>query len=75
MNIKDIVPEDCKNEVLNFIADIKKGKKIKPFRTKRKSKDGRILIVWLTVTKLENTNGELTSIATTERDITKSKST
>jgi PAS domain S-box-containing protein len=73
MNINDIVPEGYRKEALELIADVKKGKKVKSFETKRKSKDGRELAVWLTVTKLENTKGDLTSITTTERDITEQK--
>ncbi len=37
--------------------------------TKRKHKDGRIIDVWLTNTKLTDDKGNLTGIATTERDI------
>ena len=37
--------------------------------TKRKHKDGRIIDVWLTNTKLTDDKGKLTGIATTERDI------
>ena len=41
-----------------------------PFETKRMTKDGEMVSVWLTAAKLTNIN-EVIGIATTERDITK----
>ena len=48
---------------------MKEGKEVKSFRTKRETKDGRILDVWLTATKLVDEKGKTTEIATTERDL------
>jgi signal transduction histidine kinase len=53
-----------------FINAIKSSKLIKSLESKRVTKKGKVLDVWLTVTKLEDQNGNLNSIATTERDIT-----
>jgi two-component system, chemotaxis family, CheB/CheR fusion protein len=38
-----------------------------PYRTRRLSKDGRIVDIWLTATALNNESGEIYAIATTER--------
>jgi two-component system CheB/CheR fusion protein len=46
------------------------GQSVESFETRRRTKDGRVLDVWLTVTRLVNEAGQTTSIATTERDIT-----
>jgi PAS domain S-box-containing protein len=46
------------------------GEKITSFETQRLTKDGRLLDVWLTVTKLVDDAGKVIGIASTERDIT-----
>jgi signal transduction histidine kinase len=43
------------------------------FETKRLAKDGRVLDVWLTVTKLVDAEGNAVALATTERDVTEKK--
>jgi len=68
MNIQNIVPAGKKAEALAFVKKLQK-KDVKSFKTERLTKDGKILKVWLTVTKLTDDQGEPTSIATTERDI------
>ena len=69
MNIIDIVPEDKREEALAFVKKLMK-ENIESFETQRITKDGKILDVWLTVTKLVDESGKPVSIATTERDIT-----
>ncbi len=69
MNIRDIVPEDKRKEALAFIKKMQK-QDVKPFETQRITKDGKLLNVWLTVTRLFDDDGKPTAIATTERDIT-----
>jgi len=69
MNIIDIVPEDKREEVLAFVKKLIK-EDVESFETQRITKDGKILDVWLTVTKLVDESGKPVSIATTERDIT-----
>jgi two-component system CheB/CheR fusion protein len=70
MNIRDIVPEDKCQEALDFVGKIFQGEKINSFKTKRLTKDGRCLDIWLTVTILKDDTGNPNAIATTERDIT-----
>jgi two-component system CheB/CheR fusion protein len=71
MNIYEIVPTNNKQKAINLIKDIAAGKTVDSLRTKRVTKDGRILDVWLTVTKLTDNENNVISVATTERDITK----
>lgn len=73
MNIFSIVPDGKKPEALAFVEAIKEGKELSSFETQRITKDGRILDVWLTVTKLVDDNGKIRAIATTERDVTEKK--
>ena len=48
---------------------IKQGKNVKSMETKRLTKDGKVLDVWLTVTELVDEDGLPVEIATTERDL------
>jgi PAS domain S-box-containing protein len=73
MDILKIVPEDKKQETLDVIGKIKMTETVGSFETKRLAKDGRVLDVWLTVTKLVDDGGNVVALATTERDITEKK--
>ncbi len=73
MNIVDTVPKEYQEEARGFLASLKRGELLPNLETKRKHKDGRIIDVWLTNTKLTDGKGKLTGIATTERDITERK--
>jgi two-component system chemotaxis sensor kinase CheA len=73
MNIVDTVPKEYQEEARQFLSSLKRGELVPTLETKRKHKDGRIIAVWLTNTKLTDDKGKLTGIATTERDITERK--
>ncbi|MGZ3711885.1 MAG: response regulator [Bdellovibrionota bacterium] len=73
MNIVDTVPTEYQEEARGFLASLKRGELLPNLETKRKHKDGKIIDVWLTNTKLTDDKGKLTGIATTERDITERK--
>jgi PAS domain S-box-containing protein len=75
MNIVDTVPTEYQEEAREFLASLKRGELVSTLETKRKAKDGRIVDVWLTNTKLTDDKGKLTGIATTERDITEQTKT
>jgi two-component system, chemotaxis family, CheB/CheR fusion protein len=67
MNIMESVPESKRAEIEDFMRRLRAGEQIDSFDTQRKTKDGRILDVWLTVTRLLDDAQAITSIATTER--------
>ena len=69
MNISEIIPREEYGTVLKLIARIKAHEEVSSFKTKRKTKDGRTLEVWLTVTRLVDDQGQPIEIATTERDL------
>jgi PAS domain S-box-containing protein len=73
MDVFKIVPEGKKQETLDVIRKIKTNETVGPFETKRLAKDGRVLDVWLTATKLVDDEGNAVALATTERDITEKK--
>ena len=68
-----IVPEDKKQETIDAIGKIKMNETVGSFETKRLAKDGRVLDMWLTVTKLADDEGNAVALVTTERDITEKK--
>ncbi len=70
LNVADFVPDNHSVKVLDYLTAIKNGKPKESLETKRKTKEGKIVDVWLVITKLVDENGQLTGIATTERDIT-----
>ena len=70
MNITMIVPEDLKSNALSYISRIKEGEIVESHETKRVSKNGIVLDVWLTITCLRNDQGNIDALATTERDVT-----
>ena len=69
MNIRDITPTDQKRQALSRIKLALKAE-VASFKTKRLTRNGKILDVWVTATKLVDRKGEVTGITTTERDIT-----
>ena len=73
MNVADLVPEDYKGEALNFIVSLKKGELVESLETKRLTKAGKTLDIWMVVTKLVDEAGKLIGAATAERDITERK--
>jgi PAS domain S-box-containing protein len=73
MNIRDIVPKDKSEEERAFARKLQEREEVDSFETQRLTKDGKRLDVWLTVTRLVDSEGKPVGIATTERDITERK--
>jgi PAS domain S-box-containing protein len=72
-NIWQLTPSNKAAEQKDFTRQLIAGEKISSFETQRLTKDGRLLDVWLTATKLVDDAGEVIGIASTERDITERK--
>lgn len=75
MNVSRIVPGDKRQEAHEIIAKVRAGTPVESLETNRVTKDGRLLDVWLTVTKLVDDDGNVVAVATTERDVTEQKRT
>ncbi len=73
MNILAIIPRNRQEEARAFLQRLKGGEVVESFESQRLTKDGKIIDVWLTVTRLSDDSGKTTLIATTERDITEKK--
>ena len=72
-NIDRLTAPGKVEEQRNFISRLIAGEAITSFETQRVTKDGRVLDVWMTVTKLADDAGKPIGIASTERDITERK--
>ena len=69
MNIRDLVPEDETRQTENLLEEAGSGKTPDSLETRRLTKEGRVVDVWLTMTTLPDESGEVYAVATTERDI------
>jgi PAS domain S-box-containing protein len=73
MNIRATTPRGQRGEALALARVLAEGETMDSLETRRVTKDGRELDVWLTVTALEDDMGKPVATATTERDITQRK--
>jgi len=72
-NIKQLTTPGKVEEQEDFTRRLIAGEAITSFETQRVTKDGRVLDVWMTVTKLVDDAGKPIGIASTERDMTARK--
>ncbi|HSB68879.1 MAG TPA: chemotaxis protein CheB [Candidatus Methylomirabilis sp.] len=74
MHIADLTPPDRGGELADLLERLRTGQTVAAFETQRRTKDGRLLDVWVTATALRDASGRrVEGIATTERDITARK--
>ncbi len=66
MNALDRVPASLHQEAMTKLYELSKLKRVIPFRTKRLTKDGRTLDVWITASVLVDEHERMHGIATTE---------
>ncbi len=73
MHWLDLVHEDFKFIAAEVLNRLQNNEQVESIETKRVSKDGKTLDVWIVVTKLVDENGDLIGVVSTERDITDRK--
>jgi PAS domain S-box-containing protein len=73
MNIEHLTAPGKVAEEKDFVRRLEAGEAVASLETQRVTKDGRILDVWMTVTKLMDEAGKPIGVASTERDITERK--
>jgi two-component system CheB/CheR fusion protein len=69
MNIRDLIPESLREKELAIIQKLSQSKVLKSYRTKRITKDSRIVEVLLTASAVKDEAGKIYAITTTERRI------
>lgn len=67
MNTRDRIPAKLRDTAFSEILQLCRAVILKPHRTQRITKDGKIMEVFLTTTPLVNETGQIYAIATTER--------
>jgi PAS domain S-box-containing protein len=73
LNIGDLVRKDERAQQEELLQRIARGEEIESFEIRRVGKDGRLLDIWSTITRLDDDRGAPTAIAVTPRDITDRK--
>jgi len=72
-SVSILVPADRLDEIPGVLARIKQGEKIARFETVRVKKDGKPIIVSLTVSPIKDNKGNIVGASTIARDITERK--
>jgi PAS domain S-box-containing protein len=72
-NVEILLPPNRPHEVQEILARLRRGERLKHFETTRKTKDGRILNVSLTISPVHDANGFVIAASTIARDITQVK--
>jgi PAS domain S-box-containing protein len=68
-----LAPPERTGEMQPILERIKRGERLSHFETVRRSKDGRDILVSLTVSPIRDVNGELIGASKTARDVTDQK--
>jgi two-component system CheB/CheR fusion protein len=70
LNSDALIAEKSLNDMRGHVQQLQQGKKILPCESWRRSKDGREIKVWLTLSLLFDEVGQAAAVAFTEREIT-----
>jgi PAS domain S-box-containing protein len=73
MNLRDLAPPEDAAGTGDLVRRLAAGDVVASAEAKRRTKDGRVLDVWLTTTAVLDESKRVAAIATTERDITERK--
>jgi two-component system CheB/CheR fusion protein len=69
MSFADLSIKDRRQDFGKIVDKLAKGEAVKSFKTRRKTKAGSILDIWLTASALTDEYGRLAEVAITERDL------
>jgi PAS domain S-box-containing protein len=72
-NVSILLPPNRPNEVKEILEKLQGGERLQHFETTRKTKDGRILNVSLTISPVCDASGNVIAASTIARDITQTK--
>jgi two-component system CheB/CheR fusion protein len=74
LNVRDRIPRELRAGALDILHHLGQAELLKPYRTRRLTKAGVTLDVWMTATALVNEAGQMYAVATTERAAASDKS-
>lgn len=72
-NVSLLLPPDRPQEVCEILQRLRLGEKIEHYETRRRTKDGGILYVSLTISPVRDAQGKVFGASTIARDITQTK--
>src|SRR5437763_7943178 len=72
-NVSMLLPPDRPQEVREILQRLRLGEKIEHYETRRRTKDGGIVYVSLTISPVRDTDGKVFGASTIARDITQTK--
>lgn len=72
-SIYKLIPEDLHYEEPQIISRLRSGERIQHYETKRKTKDGRLIDVSLTISPIRDPRGNTIGVSKIARDITEKK--
>lgn len=72
-SILKLIPENLRHEEPGILARLRKGEKIDHYETVRRTQDGRLINVSLTISPIHNKEGHVTGVSKIARDITEQK--
>lgn len=72
-NVTLLLPPDRPQEAREILQKLRLGEKIERFETRRRTRDGRILYVSLTISPVRDAQGKIVGASTIARDITQTK--
>jgi PAS domain S-box-containing protein len=72
-HISTIAPTENADEIFGILRRIARGERVEHYETKRKTKDGKILTVSLTVSPVRDASGTIVGASKVARDITERK--
>jgi PAS domain S-box-containing protein len=64
-----LIPEDRNDEELRIVAELSRGAVVPPFDTQRRTRDGRLIDVSITVSPLRDSRGRIVGASKIVRDI------
>jgi two-component system CheB/CheR fusion protein len=72
-NVSMLLPPERPQEAREILQRLGQGEKIERYETRRRTKDGRILYVSLTISPVRDVQGKVVGASTIARDITQTK--
>lgn len=72
-NVSLLLPPDRPNEEREILQRLSEGERIQRYETRRRTKDGRILYMSLTISPVRDADGKVVGASTIARDITQNK--
>ncbi len=72
-NFRMLIPPEREDEVRRLLEQIRRGKRVEPYETVRRRKDGSLIDVWVTTSPVRDARGTVIGASNISRDLTERK--